>query len=71
VSSYRGSANDASAYLGGYTRLDLGVGRNVRWKDLDWRVTGYVKNATDKKYETSNGVQDIGRVLGLEIVTKF
>jgi outer membrane receptor protein involved in Fe transport len=71
VSSYRGSATDTAAYLGGYTRVDLGVGRDWHWNDMNWRVTTYVKNLTDKKYETSNGVQDIGRVLGLEVVTQF
>ena len=71
VSRYRSSTNDAKAYLGGYTRLDVGVGRSLRWNDIDWRVTTYVKNLTDKIYETSNGVQDPGRLLGFEILTSF
>jgi outer membrane receptor protein involved in Fe transport len=47
------------------------VGRSLRWNDIDWRVTTYVKNLTDKIYETSNGVQDPGRLLGFEILTSF
>lgn len=71
VSAYRGSATDVAAYLGGYTRVDLGLGRDLRWNDVNWRLTTYVKNLANKKYETSNGIQDIGRVLGLEIYANF
>ena len=71
VSSYRGSTTDANDFLGGYYRVDFGVGRNIRWSDVDTRITAYVRNLTDKRYETSNGIQDVGRVLGVEMIAKF
>lgn len=71
VTSYRGSASDAGAYLGGYTRIDLGLSNDAKLFGAPMKTTLYGRNLTDKKYETSNGVQDIGRVIGVEAVVSF
>ncbi len=71
VTAYRGSATDAGAYLGGYTRIDLGVGYDARLFGTPVKTTLYGRNLTDKKYETTNGIQDVGRVLGIEALVSF
>jgi iron complex outermembrane receptor protein len=71
VSSYRASTSDANDFLGGYYRVDFGVGRNIRLSDVDTRITTYVRNLTDKRYETTNGIQDVGRMFGVEMIAKF
>lgn len=70
VSSYANSATGVN-YLGGYTRYDMGVGRDFRISNTPAKVTVYGRNLTDKKYEASLGVQDVGRVLGVEMIAKF
>ena len=71
VSAYKGSATDAGAYLGGYTRVDLGVGYDTKLGSTPVKTTLYGRNLGDKKYETSNGVQDAGRVIGVEVTASF
>ena len=71
VAGYKGSASDTTAYLGGYARFDAGIGREFKWADTSMRATLYGRNLTDRRYETSNGVQDVGRVVGLEVLAKF
>jgi outer membrane receptor protein involved in Fe transport len=71
VSAYRGSATDVNAYLGGYTRVDLGLGYDFRVSGTPVKATLYGRNLTDQHYETNNGVQDVGRVLGLELMASF
>ena len=71
VASYKGSATDAVAYLGGYTRYDLGIGYDFRVSGTPVRTTLYGRNLSDQKYETNNGVQDAGRVLGVELLASF
>lgn len=71
VTRYKGSSTDATAWLGGYTRLDLGLAYQLRIAGAPSRVTVYGRNLTDKRYETSNGVQDAGRALGVELTTSF
>jgi iron complex outermembrane receptor protein len=70
VSSYASTATGVN-YLGGYTRYDMGVGRDLRISNTPAKVTVYGRNLTDKKYEASLGVQDVGRVLGVEMIAKF
>lgn len=71
VTRYKGSSTDATAWLGGYTRADLGLGYAFRLAGAPSRVTVYGRNLADKRYETSNGVQDPGRALGVEFTTAF
>lgn len=71
VSAYKGSASDADAYLGGYTRFDLGLGYDAKLFGTPVRTTLYGRNLTDKKYETTNGIQDVGRVIGVEALASF
>lgn len=71
VSAYRGSSTDASPFLGGYTRYDLGVGYDFRIGAAKARASAYGRNLSDRRYETSNGVQDIGRTVGLELLVNF
>ncbi|MER2539273.1 MAG: TonB-dependent receptor, partial [Azonexus sp.] len=71
VASYKGSLNDKTAYLGGYTRYDLGLGYDIKLGTTPVRTTLYGRNLTDEKYETTNGVQDVGRVLGIEVLASF
>lgn len=71
VTAYKGGSTDAGLYLGGYTRLDLGLGYDWKFGSTPIRSSVYGRNLTDKKYETSNGVQDIGRVLGVEFLVGF
>jgi outer membrane receptor protein involved in Fe transport len=70
VSSYANSATGVD-HLGGYTRYDMGVGRDFRISNTPVKATVYGRNLTDKKYEASLGVQDVGRVLGVEMIAKF
>ncbi|HRK40144.1 MAG TPA: TonB-dependent receptor [Burkholderiaceae bacterium] len=71
VASYKGSTTDTTAWLGGYTRLDLGLGYDFKLGKNAARLSVYGRNLTDKRYETSNGVQDVGRTLGVEFTTAF
>ncbi len=71
VTAYKGSANDAGAYLGGYTRYDLGLGYDFKLAATPVKATFYGRNLSDEKYETSNGIQNVGRVLGVEVLTSF
>ena len=71
VASYKGSTTDTTAWLGGYTRIDLGLGYDFKMGKNAARVSVYGRNLTDKRYETSNGVQDVGRTLGVEFTTAF
>lgn len=71
VTSYKGGSTDAVAYLGGYTRLDLGLGYDFKAGATPVRTTLYGRNLGNQRYETSNGVQDAGRVLGIELTASF
>lgn len=71
VASYKGSATDAQAWLGGYTRFDVGAGYDFELGGADVRTTIYARNLTDQRYETTNGVQDVGRVIGVEALARF
>lgn len=71
VASYKGSTSDTTAWLGGYTRFDLGVSYDFKLGQNTARLSLYGRNLSDKRYETSNGVQDVGRTMGLEFTTSF
>lgn len=71
VASYRGSATDAAAYLGGYTRVDLGLSRDFKLGGTPMRGTLYGRNLGDRRFETTNGIQDVGRVFGVELLAAF
>jgi iron complex outermembrane receptor protein len=71
VAAYRGSSTDLVAYLGGYTRLDLGLGYDFKVGATPVRSTLYGRNLGNSRYETSNGVQDAGRMLGVELAASF
>jgi outer membrane cobalamin receptor len=69
--AYQGALTDATAYLGDYTRYDFGIGYDFNLGKLPITTTLYGQNLTDERYETSNGVPDIGRILGVELMTNF
>lgn len=71
VARHKGSSTDTTALLGGYTRADLGLAYAFKLAGAPSRVTLYGRNLGDKRYETSNGVQDAGRTLGVEFTTSF
>ena len=71
VAAYKGSASDTGDYLGGYTRFDLGLGYDTKIRGTPLKTTVYGRNLSDKKFETSNGIQDVGRVFGVELLTSF
>jgi hypothetical protein len=71
VSKYQGSASDTTAYLGGYNRYDLGLGYDWKFDTTPVRTTLYGRNLSDEHYETNNGVQDVGRVIGVEFLANF
>lgn len=76
VSDYFGVSNGytyptISGAQSGYTRLDLGVSYDWKLSDTPMKTTVYGKNITDKKYETSAGIQDVGRILGIELIASF
>ena len=60
-----------NTYSGGYTSLNAGVGYDFKLGKNDTRITTYGRNLTDKHYETSAGVEDQGRVLGVELTYAF
>ena len=71
VSRYKGSATDTVQYLGGYTSYDLGIGYDFKLSGTPVRATVYGRNLSDKRYETSNGVQNVGRTVGVELLATF
>lgn len=71
VAEYKGSASDAAAWLGGYTRVDLGAGRSFDIGRTVVRGTLYGRNLGNTLYETSSGVQDVGRVIGIELQANY
>ena len=71
VSSYKGAVADLVPYLGNYTRYDLGFGYDTKFGNMPLKTTFYGKNLSNVKYETTNGIQDIGRVIGVEAVASF
>jgi outer membrane receptor protein involved in Fe transport len=71
VSAYRGATTDAQAWLGGYTRYDLGLAYDFELAGIALRSSVFGRNLTDERYETRNGVQDIGRVYGVELLANF
>jgi iron complex outermembrane receptor protein len=74
VSQYNGAANGTVGSLpfsGGYTKLDLGVGYDWKYGATQMRTGFYVRNLTDRKFETAVGIQDVGRVVGVELQASF
>jgi len=71
VSSFKSSTSDAAAYLGDYTRFDLDIGYDFELSNLPMRATLFGRNLTDVRYETTNGVQDVGRFIGVELLVTF
>jgi len=71
VDKYKGARTDAQAWLGGYTRFDAGIGRDFEFDTTTVRATLYGRNLTNEPFETSNGIEDVGRVIGLEVLAKF
>lgn len=60
-----------NTYSGGYTSLNAGIGYDFKIGNNDSKITTYGRNLTDKHYETSAGVEDQGRVLGVELTYAF
>ncbi len=73
VSAYEGIANGVPSGVSnsGYTRYDMGIGYDWTWGVNPVRTSLYGRNLTDKKYETVSGIQDVGRVVGVEMVVGF
>jgi iron complex outermembrane receptor protein len=68
---YKGSQSDAGVWSGGYTRYDFGLGHDFKLAQFPLTATVYGQNLTDERFETSSGVQDVGRVVGIEFVSSF
>ncbi len=71
VASYKGSATDPWPWLGGYTRFDVGIGYDFRFGGTDVRTTVFGRNLTDRRYETTDGIQNVGRTIGAELLARF
>jgi iron complex outermembrane receptor protein len=68
---YKGSQSDAGVWSGGYTRYDFGLGHDFKLAQLPLTATVYGQNLTDERFETNSGVQDVGRVVGIEFISSF
>ncbi|MFM8340785.1 MAG: hypothetical protein ACKN9F_01035, partial [Methylomonas sp.] len=68
---YKGSQGVSSAWSGGYTRYDFGLGHDFKLAQFPLTATVYGQNLTDERFETSSGVQDVGRVVGIEFISSF
>ena len=53
--------------IGGYTRLDLNVGRRFRLGASVVRTALFGRNVTDDRYQTQLGFRDAGRIWGVEV----
>ncbi len=73
VATYNGASNGTIGPVpySGYTKLDLGLGYDWKWSSTPIRTTLYARNLADKKFETAVGVQDVGRVVGVEMLASF
>lgn len=73
VSKYIGAANGSlgSVPYSGYTKLDLGLGYDWKFDSIPVRTTFYGRNVTDQRFETAVGIQDVGRVIGVEMMASF
>jgi hypothetical protein len=72
--SFSGAVKHVSTYsttVGGYVRVDLGFSRKFRMGRNAAQLALYGRNLTDKRYETSVGIEDPGRVLGAELLVDF
>ena len=68
---YKGTQTDAGAWSGGYTRYDFGLGHDFKLAQFPLTATVYGQNLTDERFETSSGVQDVGRIVGIEFISSF
>jgi hypothetical protein len=68
---YKGSQSDAGVWSGGYTRYDFGLGHDFKLAQFPLTATVYGQNLTDERFETNSGVQDVGRVVGIEFISSF
>jgi len=74
VSQYIGTANGSVGqvpYSGGYTKLDAGVSYDWRVGSTKMRTGLYGRNLSNQKFETATGIQDVGRVVGIEQLIQF
>lgn len=73
IQKYNGAANGSIGAVpyAGYSKFDAGLGYDWRWNDTPIRTTFYGRNLADRKYGTAVGIQDVGRVLGLEVLATF
>jgi iron complex outermembrane receptor protein len=67
VSSYQSSG----VQIGGYNRYDLSLSRDFHLHDKPVKATLYGKNVTNKKYQTTASVEDVGAVYGVEFLMDF
>jgi hypothetical protein len=70
VDKYFSASNTAHA-LGDYTRYDAGISHETKYDGVKYKTTIYGRNLTNKKYETTLGIQDWGRILGIELIASF
>lgn len=68
---YMGSQGVAGVWSGGYTRYDFGLGHDFKLAQFPLTATVYGQNLTDERFETSSGVQDVGRIVGIEFISTF
>lgn len=62
-----------SAYVevGDFTRLDANVSYTYKVEKVEGRVTAYVQNMLNDKYQTINGFPDVGTTFGLRLEAGF
>jgi len=57
--------------LGSYTNINLGISYDMLVDSVLLTPTLYAKNLANKNYETTPGIQNWGRVFGVELIAKF
>lgn len=70
VSQYS-SATIPTAQLGSYTNINAGISYDAIIDSVATTTTLYAKNLANKNYETSPGMQNWGRIFGIELIARF
>lgn len=57
--------------IGNYTNFDAGLSYDMVVDSVALTTTLYGKNLSNIKYQTTTGIQDWGRVFGVEVIARF
>ena len=57
--------------IGNYTNFDAGISYDMLVDSVALTTTLYGKNLSNNKYQTTTGIQDWGRVFGVEVIARF